>query len=202
MNEKILNILGIIAIIVIVINLGILLLKADEVKAVLTGKVSQGEVNITVGEYTSLNFTTWQINFGTGSVDAGETNASLMTDGTIDRGNWTAVEDGLRIENTGNINLSILIKADETASSFLGGTNPKYAWNFSDDDADDGSCIPPESTDLSTEWYDVNATMGVCDYFQPNDAIDEMDIDFWLIVPSDSLTEARGDQITATVNAV
>jgi len=212
MNDKLLNILGIIAIIVVVVNVSILIMKADEVRAVLTGKASQGEVNVTIGQYTSLNFTIWQVNWGTGSVNAGEDNATLFSNKTVLRGNWsTSGHDiGLVIENTGNVNLSVGFQATETASSLIGGTNPSYNWMFVDNGGCDalyggptdvGSCAELHSGVSLNTWYDVNSSFGFCDKFQPNDAADEMTICFMLSIPSDSLTGARGDQITAVISA-
>jgi len=209
MDKRVLQIIGIVAIIIIAINIVFLIFNANSVKAVLTGKVSQGEVNITVGEYIAVNFTSWQVNFGTGSVDAGETNATVCSRANVEccpgceagvcRGNWTSPDQGLIIENEGNINLSIGFSSSvSSAADFLGGTNPQYLWRFHEEFE---SCLSwHEGTEID-EWYDVNATRGVCDYFPPIDSGDEVWIDFILTVPSDSLTDARGDQITAIVSA-
>ena len=48
----------------------------------------------------SINFTNSSLNWGSGRVDGGQTEAYLDSySGTVTNGNWTAVNGGLVIEN-------------------------------------------------------------------------------------------------------
>ena len=221
MDKRVLQIIGIVAIIIIAINIVFLIFNANSVKAVLTGRVSQGEVNITIGEYIALNFTTWQMDWGVGSVDAGEDNATLCSYQTaqcpsddceaednpnwpyVCRGNWSPSYEPrpLVIENQGNVNLSVGFSIDEdsdSAADFIGGTNPQFQWLF-DETAE--SCFAYHSGTEYLTWYDVNATRGVCDNLHAADGQDDLKIAFHIVVPSDSKTGGRGGQITAVVSA-
>ncbi|PIN93882.1 hypothetical protein COU61_00715, partial [Candidatus Pacearchaeota archaeon CG10_big_fil_rev_8_21_14_0_10_35_13] len=83
-----------------------------------------GEVNITVVTVLDVNFTYDFVNWSTGSIAGGQTNASLSTIGpTVDRGNWTTTQiNPLILANIGTINASILLAGGENAATLLAGS--------------------------------------------------------------------------------
>lgn len=167
----------------------------------MNGYVSYGTVNLTVESRTQINFTTSMVNFSSGSVTAGSANATLDTSGagSVSQGNWTA-RTGLIVQNDGNQNVSLaLTSVQGTASSFLGGTNPAYQWNITNNEAN--SCTNASGVSLGTNW-NVNSSSMICSNFSYADASDTIRIDFKVTVPSDSKTGALSDTITATATAV
>lgn len=160
---------------------------------------STGSINLTVESRTQINFTTSMINWSSGAVTSGSPSATLDTSaGTVTNGNWTAVSSGLVLENIGNVNATLDLGAIKNASSLIGGTTPTYKWNMSNVEA--GSCINSSGMNLGV-FYEVNGTIRICGNFLNNNSKDTMRIDFQLVIPSDSLTGALNDTITATATA-
>ena len=127
---------------------------------------ANGTVNVTINTSVSLNFTTSEVNWGTGAVDIETVWATLDTVGGVTNGTWSAVSSGLVIRNAGNVNLTLNLSTGKNASAFIGGTGESYEYNVSNVDA--GACIPPGGFSLDT-YYDVNgSSVLICDYFEPN----------------------------------
>jgi hypothetical protein len=166
----------------------------------LTGFVtSTGTANLTVLSQAAINFTINNINWGTGIVVAGANNATLSTTGANNtNGNWTNVTQGFIIKNIGNVNLSVSIATAKTAITFLGGTNPQYQFNVTNNQT--GSCANASGFNLG-QWYNTNITgVGtyVCSNLSYNQSLSTIRVDLKLIVPSDSLTGVLSDTMTAT----
>lgn len=160
-----------------------------------------GYANLTVESSASINFTTDTINWGSGLVDVGETNATLDTAaGTVLRGNWTAVSQGLVIENIGNVNVSLDLAAAKTAAEFLGGSDPAYQWNFTEAEA--GSCLSTVTDVVYGYYNDTNASTTVCNNFPFVTGNDSIRVDILIRVPYDSLTGALSDTLTATATGL
>ncbi|MEK6927539.1 MAG: hypothetical protein AABX11_03840 [Nanoarchaeota archaeon] len=158
---------------------------------------AEGTLNVTIETTTSLNFTVNLVNFGSGSVALGHSNATLDTLGNVIDGNWTPVTDGFTLENIGNTNLSVYIKSDSDADIFLGGTNPAYYYMMSNLELN--SCSN-ESLPFSS-WTSVNTTGygdKVCNEFQPVLTNNSLRLDLKLVIPSDALLGERTDTFTAT----
>jgi hypothetical protein len=166
---------------------------------------STGTANLTVITSAAINFTTNNINWGAGRVNLGATNATLITIPQINNsgGNWTNVTSGFVIENIGNVNVTLWLKTGKTAATFIGGTNPQYQFNVTNIEAK--SCTNRSAFNLNV-FYDVNTTdtgvgaegTWVCSNFSYVDSLDEVRIDLKVVVPSDSLTGALGDIMTAS----
>ncbi|MBI2124370.1 hypothetical protein HYT92_01125 [Candidatus Pacearchaeota archaeon] len=175
-------------------NIAIMLNKIN-----ITGHATgTGTANLTVGNWTAVNFTTSIVNWGSGVVQAGQLNATLDTLGQVANGNWTNVTSGLILENIGNVNVTIDIKTGKTAATFLGGTAPQYLLNFTNNET--GSCYNQTNVALGS-WTAVNTTdpgTRVCNNFTFYNSSDAMRIDIKIAVPYDSLTGALSDIITAT----
>jgi len=167
----------------------------DEYENLITGNVVDvGVINLTVSSSVLLNFTNASINFGSGSVDSGQSSATIDTLGVVIRGNWSSNLTRFLIINLGNENLTINVSSGKTASSFIGGTSPFYEYNVSDFGRD--ICDPPSGFSLGT-FYEINATVSnsrrVCDTFESRENIT---IDLNLTIPSDSNTGILSDTIT------
>ncbi len=172
------------------------------------GNTTAGIVNITIEQNLIINFTTDIIDWGNGRVDPGANNATLDTSKTTPEtkmlnGNWTGGytnrTNGLVLENIGNINATLYLKTANNATTFLGGSEPLYQFNISNNET--GSCINATGFDLNT-YLDVNYTAGdgtkVCDIFGYNPASNQIRIHVLLRVPTDSKTGTLNDTITAT----
>ena len=179
----------------------------------LVGKISgyataTGQANLTIESSAAINFTTNSVDWGSGRVSGGYTSASLTTFETnnVTGGNWTlTTAGGLRVENIGNVNLTLNITVGKNASNFIGGTNPAYEINVSASEAN--SCLNATGgadgmTFTLGEFYNANTsnTIMYCDIFRFETGNDEIRIDFNLTVPENSLTGALGDVITATAS--
>ena len=185
-------------------SLGVFYLSARTLFSTISGyATSTGEANLTVESAVIINFTTSQINWGSGRVNSGFGSAGLNTFETnnVTNGNWTLqTAGGLRIQNLGNVNVTLNLSGTKTAAQMIGGTGPGYKWNVSN--VESGSCLNSTGgTDFLAlnNFYNVNTTTALfCGRFQFVDSADTVRIDFNLTVPSDSLTGALGDTITAT----
>ncbi|MEK6894133.1 MAG: hypothetical protein AABX10_01590 [Nanoarchaeota archaeon] len=193
--------------VIFLFSVGVFYLSAKTLFGTISGyATSIGEANLTVESAVTINFTTSRINWGSGRVNDGQPSAGLNTFATsnVTNGNWTLQNaGGLRIENLGNVNVTLNLSGTKTAASMIGGTSPGYRWNITSFET--GSCRNATGgTDaLQTNFfYVVNTTTALfCNYFQFLDDRDVIRIDFNLTIPSDSLTGALGDTITAVAFA-
>lgn len=189
------------------ISVGFFYISAKELIHSISGyATSTGEVNLTVESDATATFTTSQINWGSGRVNSGQSSAGLNTFETnnVTNGNWTLQNSGgLRIQNNGNVNLTLNLSGGKTAAQMIGGTGPSYRWNISN--VESGSCRNSTGGTSNlplNNFYDVNTTTALfCSFFHFDNAQDSLRIDFNLTIPSDSLTGSLGDTITATVFA-
>ena len=174
----------------------------------ITGYVSTGEVNLTVETLAAVNFTTNQISWGSGRTNTDTNVANLTTYevSNVTGGNWSLTgAGGLRVENIGNVNVTLNLTGTKTAAQFIGGTGAVFKWNITASESN--SCLNESGKagilglDLGTH-HNVNVTVGasiVCNVFRFETGNDQVRIDFFLTVPSDSSTGLLGDVITATV---
>jgi len=204
-NSQILLVVTVFAVMISMVGAGFTYYTVNRYKNTwFTGFALQsGDVNLTVETSAAINFTVDSINWGSGRVDSGQSSATLNTccGGSVTNGNWTAVTQGFEVRNIGNVNLTLKLKTGLTAATFIGGTavTPDYEFNVTNKEA--GSCTVAAGYTLGT-FVDVNTTSpgtAVCSLFESRDAADEVRIDIKLVVPSDSLTGARGDTMTATI---
>lgn len=206
-NSKAITFFAIFVFIISIFSVGVFYLSAKTLFTTISGyATSTGEANLTVESAVIINFTTPQINWGSGRVNSGQSAAFLNTFPTnnVTNGNWTLQNSGgLRIENIGNVNVTLNLSGTKTAAQMIGGTSPSYRWNITSFES--GSCRNSSGgTDaLQTNFfYVVNTTTALfCNYFQFLDDRDVVRIDFNLTIPSDSFTGALGDTITAVAFA-
>jgi hypothetical protein len=170
-----------------------------------------GTVNITVESAAAINFTLDVLNFGSGRVNLGSTNATLDSSkngasaaSNVTNGNFSGNTAGLLLENVGNVNVTLKLGFQKNATSFLGGTSPSYAFNLTNNRT--GSCVNTTGF-LMNQFYEINQTalynssqdgVMMCDKFFFESTRDMLRIDIRLHLPSDSRTGSLGDIITAT----
>jgi len=120
------NVFLVLAVAVVVISLfsvGLLYFSVSDLFTVLSGHAT-GEANLTVEPAATINFTRGALNWQSGRVNSGQTLAYLDTAaGTVVNGNWTAVTQGLRIENIGNLNVTLNLSVI-IPSTFLVSISP------------------------------------------------------------------------------
>ncbi len=204
-TDKVLLTIAVVAVAVSVIGLVFTYNTISGFKLWLTGLATDtATANVTITSSEAINFTTDNINWGSGTVNGGETNATLDTaSGTVTGGTWTAVSQGFILENIGNVNVTLDLATDKDASTFIGGTSPLYQFNVTNNEA--GSCPSANQSITFGAYYDVNTTSPgtrVCDNFQFTDASDTLRIDIKVVIPADAIPEAKGSIMTATATAV
>jgi hypothetical protein len=164
---------------------------------------SNATINLTVLSTVAINFTTNNINFGTGFVNPGFNNATLDSSGgaVINGQGFTPNTAGLVLENIGNSNVSLQIKTGKNAAGFFGiATNAAYQYNVTNVEAN--SCINATDFDLGT-YYDVNTSSDgtlVCSVFPFENSGDSIRIDIKLVVPYNSINGSLSDQIIVTAS--
>lgn len=198
----------IIAIAFLLINISVTFIKIVEFQKEVTGFGSLSYVNLTIFTSTSINISRDTINWSSGTINNGELNATLYTNGenngVVSRGNWSGVDaKGLIVENTGTINASLILKTEKNAHDFfnsLSSSNEQYMWNVTNKEA--GSCNGGASLGV---WANVNKTTGgtkFCSQFDYSNERDEVYIDILLTVPYDSVNIGLlSDTITITADA-
>ena len=196
MEGKGLLILGVVAVIVVLvavgINLGIIPLTGHATTA--------GTVNVSVDTLASVNFTVNNLNFGSGSVTAGYDAAYLYSNGTVTSGSWVenTVTSGFLVENIGNVNATLNISFSNTAATMLGGLSPELKYNVTDKAGETGACNGSAGFTMGA-WTDAITTQTkICDRFMNADGTDEISIGIMMRIPSDSYTDARGNTVTIT----
>ncbi|MBS3081608.1 hypothetical protein J4416_01555 [Candidatus Pacearchaeota archaeon] len=204
MDNKFLGVLLVVVLITSLFSLGLVYLSARSLFGVISGHAtSTGEANLSVETSATINFTTNTISWGSGRVNAGSSSAGLNTFAinNVTNGNWTLQQGGgLRIQNLGNLNVSLNLSGTKTAAQLIGGTGPSYLWNISNVETDSCRNATGGVSFLNLNvFYAVNtSTAEYCRFFQFNDSQDTIRIDFNLTIPSDSLTGVLTDTITAT----
>jgi hypothetical protein len=186
------------------------------------GNTTSAVVNLTIAQGLIINFTTDLMEWGLGSVNPGAQNATLdssknTSETKVVNGDWNMTNSslnfnrtkGLVLENIGNLNATLYLKAGKTAATFIGGTGPEYKINVTNNES--SSCGQNASTTGNSSnalnftlglYYNVNTTgdgARVCDWFNFEDAKDQLRIHMFLRVPADSQTGLLQDTITATV---
>jgi len=193
------NFLNVVALLAIVISIGGLISTYGSLvdlvqRSSITGDATNsGFVNVTVSTSVNVTMTSDNVFWGAGMVDFGETNATIDSEGNVERGNWSVLNEGLVIKNEGNVDTVLSISSNKNAEEFLGGTAPSYQYKVTN--VDDEACIPLAGFNLGT-YYDINSTVTqVCSSFTVSKSVN---IDFKLVIPSNSDAGILSSTITAT----
>ena len=210
-SENTILIVAVVAMLVSAFSLGFTYFSISNAKSgLLTGyatSTSNATINITVASNIAINFTTNNINFGSGSLSPGTVYSVLDTAaGTVVNGTWTPISTKLVLENIGTANVSLNIMTGKNATYFINGTTPLYQYNVTNSEATSCSNLTGNGSTMSSGFVlstlnNVNTTspgMLVCDKFGYADTADVIKIDFRLGIPYDSLNGSLGDVITAT----
>ncbi len=193
-SESYLNIIAYVAILLIIVSFVFISLNIRG----FTGRASTdyGYVNITIESSANINFTTDSIDFGAGQVSGGGFSALVNSNGVSENGTWNQTNQSLHLENIGNVNVSVDLTSDSDALTFIGGTNPGYQWNVSNNETN--SCTPGITIDLDTYFNASTEGVRVCDVLNYEDSADSIFINVGLSIPSDSNTGNLSSIITAT----
>ena len=222
LSNKLLATLVVIAMVISVFGTIASLSKLGEMSPLITGAGTTGSVNLSVESLASINFSfqtgsvlgrPGNISWGSGSVSTGQSYANLTTRGTTTNWNGTPVTGALSLENTGNIGVKlVLTSTNGSAATFLGGTNPIYRLNISENEVNscnnDSTTTPYDHQQaglngsfFSTAVFNVNASRTVCGNFSFQATIDEILIGFYVGLPSDAGAGVHQDIIGATITA-
>jgi hypothetical protein len=157
-------------------------------------------VNITVQQFSAINFSAHNVNFGTGSVTSGFPGSNMSTDGINSGGSWTPPGSGLQLQNIGNTNVSIRLRAEANATTFIGGLNPEFKIKLTNTTGKFNSC--PNVVTGFNGYREINTTdQYVCTLFR-HGTNNSIDIQINLFVPSNSPEGAKGTRIIASATAV
>ena len=176
-NIKLDNALMIVAIIAVgfaFVNLMTTIDKFRDIQSLTGYATDTGIANLTILSTASINFTTFQIQWGEGYINTTATIANLSTDGLNSGQGWNNVTDALILENIGNVNVSINLSADKNAATFVGGTTPAFQWNVTNNDTSK-TCDP--GINISS-YPAVDTTMQVaCTNMGWESTMDSLEID-------------------------
>jgi len=204
-TDNLLLVVAVIAVVISIVSAGITYNYLSSFRNKLTGFATEsGWVNLTIEQNVAINFTTEMVNWSNGTVDTGPTFALLdtsnQTAANVTDGSWMGNNRGLILENIGNKNVSIEIKSSSDANALIGGSSPIFRWKVSGNDTSK-VCNFSSGGILNNTWLNVNTTGNgekFCDQFFFEDTRDQLKIDFYAKIPTDSLTGDRGTTITVT----
>ena len=116
-----------------------------------------GLAQLTVNTTADVRFVVNSVNWGSGSVNVSLLWCMMNTTGAKSPGcqSFTTVSQGLTLVNDGNNNVSVQLYSNVSAVTFLGGTNPNFEYNVSNNIT--GSCQGSGVT--PTVFTDVNTTL-------------------------------------------
>lgn len=170
----------------------------------------QGTASINITGDLSIEFTTAEVDFGTGYTNdsgGGMEQCIISTDGTAAAGDcvdFTTPAGPFVIENIGNQDASLNIDFNgATANSFIGGTGAAFEYRMVDIGGT-ASCTtgvgPTTFTDVSTTPADVCNGTGVGTGFLFADGDDELELHINVSIPQDAPVAANTATITATAS--
>lgn len=172
-----------------------------------TGMASNdaGIINISVESNAQIEFVVSSIDFGSGRVEPGANSSIIDTLGNVINGTWNATTQGFIVANIGSSNVTLNLRAGRDASDFIGGTNPRYEYNVTNNETN--SCLNSTGGDNLNlgSWNPVSTSdIGdrICDIFSFDQEKNSIRIDVLLEVPLDSNVGSRTDLFTATAMAI
>ncbi|MBT4258244.1 hypothetical protein HOD88_03630 [archaeon] len=200
-STNVLMVIAVLAVGLAMFNLIITVNKVQDVEK-LTGfaVTDTADVNLSVASNLLINFTTDSVDWGTGYVTPGAGNADLYTNGTIVGGSWSAVSSPLVIENAGNENANISLKASNDAAGFIGSASALYQVNVTEKDA--GACSG--GMVHSNTWNSINTTEFLyCGNLTTASGVDELYVNVHIRIPETGVPiGSKGSIITATAEVV
>lgn len=200
-------ILGIVAVLVLGLNIFILSEKSNSITGF--AESDSGITNVTIEGYGIINFTTDTLSFGSGSVETGKSYAVLRSGNDSAAINASAswvsnshdtayFNKSLVIKNIGNKNFTnLMFQTDKNATGFIGGTAPSFKYRFS---TNVSSCNATTPSKLGV-YMDANetdtSTGSICAPFGYHSGSNHLFVDVELGIPIDS----NQGTLTATIIA-
>ena len=209
-SDNLLVVIAVVAVVISVVGLFTTYSSISSLKQKFTGYFASNEayLNLTVESTTQINFSygMYNISFGSGRVDIGNTSAVLDTSqNQVSGGNWTAFNRGFILQNIGNVNVSINLSGGKNAASLIGGTGPQYWFNVSESPAavaggNWSACSNSTNIWNKSQWYNMTVSPGllVCDSLKSGVNNNSIRIDLRLVIPENSIKGLLSDVITAT----
>jgi len=194
-QNNFLLIIAILAITIAVVNFGVTFYKIGGLSELTGHATDTGTANLTIVSQASLQFVTNNINWESGAVDEAPTSATIDSEGTVDDGNWTIVNQGLTLQNDGNTNISLQLTTSNVAAAFIGGSEVTPSYMLKVDNNETDSCIV---NNMSSYTEATGVPQAACDNFGYVNTADAVDINVQLVIPEDALPGAKGSVITAT----
>lgn len=153
-----------------------------------------GVVNVTIGTSAAISFETSFLDFGTGAVTPNAV-AVLDSEGTVINGTWEAVNGELVLVNIGNVVVTVQLRTDKNASSFIGGSSDQA---FEAKVANQSGNTGCTGANVFSSYAPINETLqdacGAAFGFAENE--DRIIIDFKMTIPDDA-TGTRTIEIMA-----
>ena len=198
-STNLLMLVAVVAVGLATINLMITINKIGDIKTLTGYDVSDTAwANLTILSNVVVNFTTENVSWGSGYVNATKVSCELTTQNINNCTDFTNVNTGLILVNIGNEDVTLNLTSSKAASAFIGGTSPVFQWNVSESEA--GAC-GAGVLNISA-WTDVTtAHQRACDNFTFLDSSDALEIDLRIVIPYNADPEAKGATITATASS-
>ena len=145
-----------------------------------------GTAAINISGIVSIALPQNSIDFGTSSVVPPNTYCNVSYDSSSTThepaacGSWTGSGD-IVVENDGNLDADITIKAKDAVADFIGGSSPGMF--YKSDSVEGGSCTTPVAsyTELTT------GAQSFCGTLQFEDSTDTVELHLKLKIPSDAV---------------
>ena len=153
-----------------------------------------GNVNLSITGIIAIAVS-GNINFGAGSVTAGQASATL--DSSVvnaTNGDWAFAAQYITIENQGNKNVVLVANSGSTAADFIGGTSP--AQEIEGVAHGGGGCAAPAAYGA----YSTAGDKSICPVLAFAGTVDKVNAAVKLTIPSDAAVGAKGQIITFTAS--
>jgi len=142
----------------------------------LTGLGSTGYVNVTIVNYSAINITATDCNFGSGYITTGNVSALLESNGTHSGWSTAGTSHSIVVRNDGNKNLSISVSSGKTLAAFYGVdcSGQTCLYQFWTSNNETGACYSGLVAYPGISMDTTNKT--ACSIFQPEDTKDAMNV--------------------------
>jgi hypothetical protein len=206
-SNKALAILLVLAIVVSIGGAVVNMAKLSEFSVIIptikgiTGMGTTGTVNVSLQATTNLNVTQTFVDFGVGYVTTNMFGARVNSTGN--RTNWTVVGTftplNLQLENIGNVNLSVSVSSDKSATTYLGGTNPVFQFAATTKTPDVAACVSGYNLQSTLTDVTLTTTKNVCSNLGFVAESNELNVSIELIIPYDA--PVGNKTVTLTFNS-
>lgn len=159
------------------------------VKEFPSGFGTIGEVNVTFMTQATINLTYSNLDFGSGYLTSGASEAYLNSyDGETT--GWTAVEGytpgGIIIENVGTVDVNLTFSLSSNTSDFIGGTDPQMYYMGENNesntcDATTGRLVTDWPALLGADW-----NSSICENMSFTQSSNAIDFHVNLTIPDDT----------------